>query len=173
MKLFLDIQNEVLKEALFEIFENQEGFQMVFASEEADSIISDHDVLHKKTICLDDITPLTIESLLKLLEKQKSQETFSIHHFTYNPRLRHLTDTTTQSTQKLTEKEAALLLYFVKQKGQEVSRDVLIKDIWNYLEDVDSHTLETHIYLLRQKIEEDPKSPELLVTTPGGYVLRL
>jgi DNA-binding response OmpR family regulator len=52
-----------------------------------------------------------------------------------------------------------------------VSRDVLLHEVWGYNAGVTTHTLETHIYRLRQKIELDPSHTQLLVTEAGGYKL--
>ena len=52
-----------------------------------------------------------------------------------------------------------------------VQREVLLSEVWGYNAGVTTHTLETHIYRLRQKIEADPSSATLLVTEPGGYRL--
>ena len=73
---------------------------------------------------------------------------------------------------KLTEKEAALLGILHEKRGVPVSRDDLLRDVWGYVEGLDTHTLETHIYRLRQKIELDPAKPEILVTDDEGYILK-
>jgi DNA-binding response OmpR family regulator len=52
-----------------------------------------------------------------------------------------------------------------------VSRDTLLSEVWGYNANVTTHTLETHIYRLRQKIENNPSSARILVTEPGGYKL--
>ena len=72
---------------------------------------------------------------------------------------------------RLTEKETAILKFLLRAGDEPVSRDVLLNDVWGYHADVTTHTLETHIYRLRQKIEADPANAQLLVTEGGGYRL--
>ena len=72
---------------------------------------------------------------------------------------------------RLTEKEAAILKFLYRSGAQTVGRDVLLHDVWGYNAGVSTHTLETHIYRLRQKIERDPARAEILVTDNGGYRL--
>ncbi|HMT14006.1 MAG TPA: winged helix-turn-helix domain-containing protein, partial [Aestuariivirga sp.] len=72
---------------------------------------------------------------------------------------------------RLTEKEAAILKFLYRSGAQTVGRDILLHDVWGYNAGVSTHTLETHIYRLRQKIERDPARAEILVTENGGYRL--
>jgi DNA-binding response OmpR family regulator len=72
---------------------------------------------------------------------------------------------------KLTEKETAMLRYLFRAGGTIIGRDVLLNEVWGYNSGVTTHTLETHVYRLRQKIERDPSNAEILVTEPGGYRL--
>lgn len=71
---------------------------------------------------------------------------------------------------RLTEKETNILK-FLQRAGSTVSRDVLLHEVWGYNPAVSTHTLETHIYRLRQKIEKDPSRAQLLITESGGYRL--
>ncbi len=70
----------------------------------------------------------------------------------------------------LTAKEVDILRHFLRSDGP-VSKQALLADVWGYNPSVSSHTLETHIYRLRQKIEADPYDPRLLLTAEGGYRL--
>jgi hypothetical protein len=70
---------------------------------------------------------------------------------------------------RLTEKEVAILTFLYKSKGSLVSRRDLLAAVWEYAESVETHTLETHIYRLRQKIETDPSKPDILLTEENGY----
>ena len=72
---------------------------------------------------------------------------------------------------RLTEKETAILRYLFRAGQKSISRDVLLQEVWGYNSGVTTHTLETHIYRLRQKIERDPSNARLLVTEDGGYRL--
>jgi DNA-binding response OmpR family regulator len=81
-----------------------------------------------------------------------------------------LVDTRSGARIRLTDKEAAILRHLHGARGAVVSREDLLAAIWGYNADVNTHTLETHIYRLRRKIERDLATP-LLVTGPGGYRL--
>jgi DNA-binding response OmpR family regulator len=72
---------------------------------------------------------------------------------------------------RLTEKETAIIKFLYRSGEQSVSRETLLSDVWGYNAGVSTHTLETHIYRLRQKIERDPAHSEILVTEGGGYRL--
>jgi DNA-binding response OmpR family regulator len=72
---------------------------------------------------------------------------------------------------RLTEKEAAILKYLYRAEGQIVARDKLLSEVWGYNANVTTHTLETHVYRLRQKIEANPAKAVILVTEGGGYKL--
>ncbi|TAK98204.1 MAG: response regulator transcription factor [Rhodospirillaceae bacterium] len=72
---------------------------------------------------------------------------------------------------RLTEKETAILRYLYRIGNKTVSRETLLGEVWGYNAAVTTHTLETHVYRLRQKIEADPQQAQLLVTEAGGYRL--
>ncbi|MBU6475775.1 MAG: winged helix-turn-helix domain-containing protein [Alphaproteobacteria bacterium] len=73
----------------------------------------------------------------------------------------------------LTDREADILAFLARHAPLAVGREALLKNVWRYGEGVDTHTLETHIYRLRQKIEESAEAPRLLLTEAGGYRLHL
>lgn len=72
---------------------------------------------------------------------------------------------------RLTEKETAILRFLYRAGQKPVSRETLLQEVWGYNSGVTTHTLETHIYRLRQKVELDAASPGILVTEAGGYKL--
>jgi DNA-binding response OmpR family regulator len=95
---------------------------------------------------------------------------FQIGPYTFRPGSK-LLSTDKGSKLKLTEKETAILRYLYRANQEVVGRDTLLAEVWGYNSNVTTHTLETHIYRLRQKIEADPSNARILVTEPGGYKL--
>ena len=95
---------------------------------------------------------------------------FSVGPYTFKPASKHLV-TDKGSKLRLTEKETAILRFLYRAGKQPVARDVLLQEVWGYNAQVTTHTLETHIYRLRQKIERDPSNAQLLITETGGYKL--
>jgi len=93
---------------------------------------------------------------------------YRIGPYTFRPSAKVLQDG--QKRIRLTEKETNILK-FLQRAGSTVSRDVLLHEVWGYNPAVSTHTLETHIYRLRQKIEKDPSRAQLLITESGGYRL--
>ncbi len=97
----------------------------------------------------------------------------TIGSLTFNPRDKTLGDpNSVGDTQRLTDKESTLLLTLHDAGGKPVARDMLLRHVWAYSDAVDTHTLETHVWRLRQKIEENPANPERLLTEEGGYSLK-
>ena len=103
--------------------------------------------------------------------EQSEDAVFTIGPYTFRPSAKLLTDEQANKKVRLTEKETAILKYLYRVGNKMVGRDVLLGEVWGYNAGVTTHTLETHVYRLRQKIERDPSSAEILVTEPGGYRL--
>lgn len=95
---------------------------------------------------------------------------FQIGQYTFRPSSKHLINDKGAKL-RLTEKETAILRFLYRAGQQVVTRDILLREVWGYNAGVTTHTLETHIYRLRQKIERDPAHAQLLVTDAGGYKL--
>ncbi|MEE8534198.1 MAG: response regulator transcription factor [Alphaproteobacteria bacterium] len=103
--------------------------------------------------------------------EQSEDAVFTIGPYTFRPSAKLLLDSETNRKIRLTEKETAIIKYLYRSGGQVVAREVLLDEVWGYNAAVATHTLETHIYRLRQKIEREPANATLLVTEPGGYRL--
>jgi DNA-binding response OmpR family regulator len=123
------------------------------------------------------ITPFRIGELMARLRAQLRQHAaaedaeYAIGAFRFQPARKLLVAAETGARIRLTDKETAILRHLHRAVGQVVPRDALLGAIWGYNSEVNTHTLETHIYRLRQKIEADSANATLLVTAPGGYRL--
>ena len=102
--------------------------------------------------------------------EQSEDAVFKVGPYTFKPSAKMLVDDADKKV-RLTEKETAILKFLYRTGAKTVGRDVLLHEVWGYNSGVTTHTLETHIYRLRQKIERDPSNAELLVTEAGGYKL--
>ena len=96
---------------------------------------------------------------------------FMIGPYTFRPGAKLLTDQSGRRKVRWTEKETAILKYLYRAGDRAIGRDTLLGEVWGYNAGVTTHTLETHVYRLRQKIERDPTRAEILVTEAGGYRL--
>ncbi len=95
---------------------------------------------------------------------------FRVGPYTFKPAAKILVRDDARKV-RLTEKETAIIKFLYRSGDASVSRETLLQDVWGYNAGVSTHTLETHIYRLRQKIERDPAHAEILVTEGGGYKL--
>lgn len=96
--------------------------------------------------------------------------TFTVGPYMFKPSQKLMTDQK-GSKIRLTEKEASIIKYLYRSGQKVVTRDILLEEVWGYNSGVTTHTLETHVYRLRQKIERDPSNAAILVTESGGYKL--
>jgi len=122
------------------------------------------------------IKPFRYSVLLKSIETQlhkfkKSENTqYNIGNYVFKPNSKILESNEGRSI-RLTEKENNILNFLYKNLGNIINRETLLHEVWGYNSKVNTHTLETHIYRLRQKIEDDPSKACFLITEPDGYKL--
>ena len=102
--------------------------------------------------------------------EQSEDAVFVLGPYTFKPAMKMLL-TEDERKIRLTEKETNILKFLYRSTDGVVARDVLLHEVWGYNAGVTTHTLETHIYRLRQKIEPDPSNARILVTESGGYRL--
>ena len=103
--------------------------------------------------------------------EQSEDAVFQIGPYEFRPAAKVLMDTRGKKI-RLTEKETNILKYLYRAGAKPVSREELLTEVWGYNAGVTTHTLETHIYRLRQKIEPEPGLARLLLTDSGGYRLQ-
>jgi DNA-binding response OmpR family regulator len=94
---------------------------------------------------------------------------FAVGPYLFRPSAKLLVEQARNRKVRLTDKETAILKFLYRAGGRPVPRKLLLNEVWGYNSAVTTHTLETHIYRLRQKIEPDPGQVRLLLTTDGGY----
>ena len=102
--------------------------------------------------------------------EQSEDAVFSIGQYTFRPAQKLLVEEDGGKV-RLTEKETAIMKYLYRAEQKTIGRDELLEQVWGYNSGVTTHTLETHIYRLRQKIERNPSNARMLVTESGGYKL--
>ena len=102
--------------------------------------------------------------------EQSEDAVFKIGPYEFRPAGKLLVDPK-QKKVRLTDKETNILKYLYRAGGKVISREELLTEVWGYNAGVTTHTLETHVYRLRQKIEPDPTGPKILITEAGGYRL--
>ncbi len=123
------------------------------------------------------VKPFRLSVLLARLRAQFRQHeqsedaVFTIGPYTFRPSAKVLIHSETKNKVRLTDKETSILKNLYRSGSNVVGRETLLREVWGYNARVETHTLETHFYRLRQKIEADPSNPELLVTEPDGYRL--
>ena len=105
--------------------------------------------------------------------EQSDDAVFAIGPYQFRPAAKMLVAEDGRRKLRLTDKETQILKFLYRAGDKPVTRERLLDEVWGYNAGVATHTLETHIYRLRQKIEPDPGNARLLVTEPGGYRLMI
>lgn len=111
-----------------------------------------------------------LRAQLRIFENSEDA-VFLIGPYVFRPAAKLLQEPVRNRRIRLTEKETSILKFLYRSGSRPVGRQVLLNEVWGYNASVTTHTLETHIYRLRQKIEPDPARARLLITEGGGYRL--
>lgn len=196
----LHIQNPTLKQVLRQLLVTAYGDNGLITNDEAPIIITDKLDLAGKERPSDKVIILLIESNDLMMQSSEGvihlslplkptafiqkcrdvikkatvpdlNKTIKIQGFNFNPSEFLLVSESDGAETMLTEKERNILILLHEAQNKAVSRDAMLGKIWNYTTDLETHTLETHIYRLRQKIEKDPSAPKILLTEDKGYRL--
>ena len=108
----------------------------------------------------------------QLRQHERSEDAiFNLGPYSFRPAAKLLLEPDENKKIRLTEKETSILKYLFRAGDAVIGRDELLNEVWGYNSGVTTHTLETHVYRLRQKLEADPSNAQILVTEPGGYRL--
>ena len=113
--------------------------------------------------------PFRLNDLLDALDRMVTNVHWQFGPWYFHTNKNYLTINDCKTN--LTEKESDILNYLCRAGGKTVKREKLLQDVWGYKSGIDTHTLETHIYRLRQKIESGSQKPEFLLSDKHGYRL--
>ena len=122
--------------------------------------------------------PLKLNSFLNalksetLIPKVRRKECLTFKEYSLYPVKKEIFSAQSQKTTKLTEKEVNIIKYLYQNTPNIASKEELLEKVWGYSSDATTHTVETHIYRLRQKVEKDGSS-QLIITENNGYRLNM
>ena len=113
-----------------------------------------------------------LQSGINLYENSESGYLY-FNDYVVKPVNKEIYNNRNNETVKLTEKEVSILKYLYKTRDRIVSKNELLQEVWDYSPEVTTHTIETHIYRLRQKVEHEDAEAQLILTAEGGYQLKI
>lgn len=122
--------------------------------------------------------PIVLSSLLDCLKSgihmfENSEEGYlHFNQYELRPLAKEILNERNGEVTKLTEKEVSIIKYLYKAGSKIISKNELLQEVWGYNPDVTTHTIETHIYRLRQKVEHENTDAQLILTSDGGYQLK-
>lgn len=123
--------------------------------------------------------PLVLNNFFNLLQaginiyENSSDGYLNFNQYELRPSKKEILNLRNNEIIKLTEKEVAIIKYLYKAKDKIVSKNELLQEVWGYSPEVTTHTIETHIYRLRQKVEHEDAAAQIILTSDGGYQLKL
>ena len=113
-----------------------------------------------------------IKASINIFENS-SDGTLEFNRYVLYPVRKEILNLRNNETTKLTEKEVAIIKYLYKNKDKVIGKNDLMQEVWGYAADATTHTVETHIYRLRQKVEHEDAEAQLILTSDGGYQLKI
>ena len=125
------------------------------------------------------VKPLSLSALLDTLRasinifENSEDGCLSFNQYVLYPARKEILNLRNNETTKLTEKEVSILKYLYKNNDKIVAKNDLMQEVWQYAADATTHTVETHIYRLRQKVEKNNPEAQIILTSEGGYQLKV
>lgn len=167
------------KKTMLALFKNHLLSKQFKISEDNYDVILSIDNKHLTLTSKDNVNsiklniPFSINDLLNIINNLVAEDNqkniLKIQNISID--IKNSTVTKNKRNVTLTEKEIRIITCLFEAKGTALTREELLKNIWGYSENIDTHTLESHIYKLRQKIEDDAKNPQIIITNNGAYKL--
>lgn len=170
LTIAFDIQDTLLSGGLTQLISQTDHFAIVPDHDAADVILTDHAAcaglncfrLSERALSARQFFP----ALLKFSHENIS---YDIAGDTFFPHLKKIICEDGQDI-ALTDLETELMTYLYRHKNHDCKKEQLLEQVWRYHKDVSTHTVETHIYRLRQKY---PVLEDRLITKDSGYMLYL
>lgn len=163
----IDDKPELLKEIRVHQIKSP-VIQLLSSADEVES--SNLNILLYKPISLNDFLN-QLQSSINVFENS-TDGYLSFNDYELYPASKEILNFRNNELIKLTEKEVSIIRYLYKAQNKVVSKNELLQEVWGYNPEVTTHTIETHIYRLRQKVEQDDISAQLIITEDGGYRLK-
>jgi DNA-binding winged helix-turn-helix (wHTH) protein len=179
--------SQYLKDSIVLINELQSDEDVIFVDEKAEAVQEIKDIpivlflSEEKPINNADLIvkkPFKLEPMLialknnTLLPKVRRKECLTFKEYSLYPVKKEIVSDITGIATKLTEKEVDIIKYLYQTAPVTASKEDLLKNVWEYSTDATTHTVETHIYRVRQKVEKNGKN-QLIITENNGYRLNI
>jgi hypothetical protein len=179
-----EILDEIKENLSFKItkFENEDDFRknknfdeknILIISNSKNKLIVNQNI-SEKNLLIFDILPLAINKIIELINlkliklKFNNQSKINIKNYELNLNSKFFSKEGLSI--KLTEKEIEIILYLYQNKTKHNVMD-LQKNIWHYSSDMETHTVETHVYRLRKKISDRFKDENFILSEKNGYFI--
>ena len=147
----------------------EKNIPVIFLSFDDNSSVKAHTIIQKPFVLSAFLD--AVKSSINIFENSDEGNLEFNDYILYSSR-KEIYNNRDKSTTKLTEREVSVIKYLYKNAGKIVSKNDLMQEVWEYSADVATHTVETHIYRLRQKVEKDDTDSQIIITSDGGYQLK-
>lgn len=148
----------------------EKNVPVVFLSKSDNEDIKAHTIIQKPFLLSNFLD--TLKASINIYENS-DDGVLEFNKYVLYPSRKEILNKRNKSLTKLTEREVSVIKYLYKNSGKTVSKNDLMQEVWEYSADVATHTVETHIYRLRQKVEQDDIDNQIILTSEGGYQLKI
>ena len=170
----IKVQNLVWQEALLGLFSNQSeifnqnhNYRVIITDMDTKELSTDENT-HLFCLKKDIDLPCSFEALKEKINKL-NEIIFENKSFKWYPSTRQLLCKSNNHTILMTEKEAQIISFLATCPDKTATRQELLQAVWHYQDDIHTHTLESHIYTLKQKLT--PFQDEFIIAKDGKYSL--
>lgn len=148
----------------------EKNVPVVFLSKSDNEDIKAHTIIQKPFLLSNFLD--TLKASINIYENS-DDGVLEFNKYVLYPSRKEILNKRNKNLTKITEREVSVIKYLYKNSGKTVSKNDLMQEVWEYSADVATHTVETHIYRLRQKVEQDDIDNQIILTSEGGYQLKI